>query len=200
MSHIRWLSDFTLFDFDIKYRAGKSNQAADTLSRWPVNPDSASESSDGEEEWEAISYEMVCQILNYHLNSSKIPCHIKHEVQVSTADVNEANSSIGIKSPNVVDIQLNEVKFFRSITPSKMAELQKRCNQLSVIYEYVASNKPKLSVIYHIRSKPIRHLLLQFDYLSLIWGVLHRRTFTDDDEIQQLVLPQCLCDCASVTP
>ena len=25
-SQIRWLSDFTLFDFDIKYRAGKSNQ------------------------------------------------------------------------------------------------------------------------------------------------------------------------------
>ena len=160
-----------------------------------MNPDSASESSDGEEEWEAISYEMVCQILDYHLNSSKIPCYIKHKVQVSTADVSEANSSIGIKSPNLVDVQLNEVKLFRSITPSKMAELQKRCNQLSVIYEYVANNKkPKLSVIYRIRSKPIRHLLLQFDHLSLIRGVLHRQTFTDNDEIQQLVLPHCLRD------
>ena len=38
MSHlgaaqIRWLSDLALFDFEIKYRVGKSNQAADTLSR-----------------------------------------------------------------------------------------------------------------------------------------------------------------------
>ena len=157
---------------------GKTNQAADALSRRPVNPNSASESSDGEEEWEAISYEMVCQILDYHLNSHKIPCNIKHEVQVSTADVSEANSSIGIKSSNVVDVQLNEVKLFHSITPSKMAEYQKRCNQLSVIYEYVANNnKPKLSVIHHIRSKPIRHLLLQFDRLTLICGVLHHRTF-----------------------
>ena len=138
---------------------------------------------------------MVCQILDYHLNSSKIPCQIKHKVQVSTADVSEANSSIGIKSSNVVDVQLNEVKLFHSIPPSKMAELQKRCNQLSVIYEYVANNnKPKLSVIYCIRSKPIRHLLLQFDHLSLIWGVLHRRTFMDDDEIQQSVLPLSLRD------
>ena len=110
MSQIRWLSDLALFDFDIKYRVGKSNQAADALSWWPANPDSASESSDGEEEWEAISYEMVCQILDYHLNSSKIPYQIKHEVQVSTADISEANSSIGIKSSNVVDVQLNQVK------------------------------------------------------------------------------------------
>ena len=137
-----------------------------------------------EEEWEAISYEMVSQILGYHLDSSKIPCQVKHEVQVSTAAVREANSSIGIKTPNVVDIQLNQVKLFHSIPPSEMAELQKRCNQLSVVYEYVANNvKPKLSVIHHIRSKPIRYLLLQFDRLSLIRGVLHRRTFMNDNEI-----------------
>ena len=129
---------------------------------------------------------MVCQILDYHLESSKIPCQIKHEVQVSTADVSEANSSIGVKSPNVVDAQLNEVRLFHSIPPSQMAEWQKRCEQLSVIYEYVANGKkPKLSEIYHIRSKPIRHLLLQFDRLTLIRGVLHCWTFMDDDEIQQ---------------
>ena len=32
-SQICWLSDLTLFDFEIKYRAGKSNQVADALSR-----------------------------------------------------------------------------------------------------------------------------------------------------------------------
>ena len=66
-----------LFDFDIKYRVGKSNQVADALSRWPVNPDSSSEPSDDEEEWKTISYEVVCQILNYHLGSSKLPYAIK---------------------------------------------------------------------------------------------------------------------------
>ena len=34
--------------------------------------------------------------------------------------------------------------------------------------------------------------MLQFDRLSLIWGVLHHHTFQDDNEIQQLILPQCL--------
>ena len=37
-AHIRWLSDLALFDFEIKYRTGKSNQAADTLSQHPSNP------------------------------------------------------------------------------------------------------------------------------------------------------------------
>ena len=144
-----------------------------------MNPNSSSESSDGEEEWETISYEVVCQILDYHLDSSKIPCNLKHEVQVNMLDVSEANQSIGIKSSNIIDVQLNEVKLFHSITPSQMAEYQKRCTQLSVVYEHVANNsKPKLSEIHRIRSKPIRHLLLQFDHLTLIWGVLHRHTFT----------------------
>ena len=122
-----------------------------------MNPNSSSESSDGEEEWETISYEVVCQILDYHLDSSKLPCNLKHEVQVNISDVSEANSSIGINQSTIVDIQLNKVKLFYSITPSQMAEYQKKCTQLSVIYEHVANNlKPKLSEIHRIRSKPIR--------------------------------------------
>ena len=93
-TQIRWLSDLMLFDFEIKYRAGKTNQAADALSRQPGNPDSSSESSDGEEEWDTISYEMVCQILDYHLSSVKLPYHVKHEIQTNIVDVEVANSSI----------------------------------------------------------------------------------------------------------
>ena len=55
-AQICWLSDLSLFDFDIQYHAGKSNQVADALSQQPVNPESSSESSDDEEEWKTISY------------------------------------------------------------------------------------------------------------------------------------------------
>ena len=60
-SQIRWLSDLALFDFDIKYRAGRKNQVADALSHHPLNPDSSSESKDDDDNWETISYGMVCQ-------------------------------------------------------------------------------------------------------------------------------------------
>ena len=106
-AQICWLSDLMLFDFEIKYRAGKSNQAADALSQWPVNPDSSSESSDDDEEWETVSYEMVCQILDHHLNSTKMPYNIKLEVQNNIADVDVANKSLGFTKSNLIDVQLH---------------------------------------------------------------------------------------------
>ena len=71
-----------------------------------------------------------------------------------------------------------------------MAEFQKEDTQLSLVYERVNNNlKPKLSEIHHVWSKPIWHLLLQFDQLSIIQGVLHHHSFKDDDETYQLILP-----------
>ena len=155
-TQICWLSDLALYDCDLKYWAVKSNQAADALSQWPVNPESSSESSDDGEEWETITYEMVCQIIDYHLDSSKLPHHVKHEVQTNIADVERANQSQGFEPFNIIDIQLQEVKIFNSIMSTEMAEFQKKGNQLSLVYECVSSNsKPKLSEIHHIRSKPL---------------------------------------------
>ena len=71
---------------------------ADALSRHPVNPDSSSESSDDDEEWETVSYGMVCQILNHHLDSTKLPYNIKLQVQNNTAEVNVANQSLGFSN------------------------------------------------------------------------------------------------------
>ena len=67
-----------LFDFDIQYHVGKMNQVADALSWQPINPESSSESSDEEEEWETISYQMVCQILGSpsEFNKDTIPSQI----------------------------------------------------------------------------------------------------------------------------
>ena len=184
-----------LFDFEIKYRAGKSNQAAEALSQCPSNPDSLSESSDDDEEWETVSYGMVCQILDHHLNSSKLPYNLRHEVQTNLTEVSMANKSLGLSNADLINIQVHEVKLFDTILPKQLADYQKRVPQLVHVYECVASQtKPKLSAIYHVKSRPVHRLLLQYDRLSLIRGVLHRRTFQGDDESQQIVLPHCLCN------
>ena len=99
-------------------------------------------------------------------------------MQNNITDVEMANALVSLSQISFIDVQLNEVKLFNSISPSQMAEYQKRDTQLSIVYEYVANNyKPKLSKIHCVRSKPIRHLLLQYGHLSLIRGVLHNQTF-----------------------
>ena len=118
-AQIRWLSDLALFDFEIKYRAGKSNQVADTLSRHPSNPDSLSESSDDDEEWETLSYGMVCQIFDHHLESTKLPYHLRYEVQSNVAEVDVANRSLGFSNSDLINIQLREVKLVDTILPKQ---------------------------------------------------------------------------------
>ena len=84
-----------------------------------------------------------------------------------------ANQSLGFPKSNIIDIQLREVKLFNTIMPKQMAEYQKRDTQLAHVYECVTSNSnPKLTAIHRVKSRPVRRLLLQYDRLSLIWGVL----------------------------
>ena len=107
---------------------------------------------------------MVCQIIGHHLDSNKMPYNLKYEVQSNIAEVDVANQSIGLSNLDLINIQLHEVKLFDTITPKQMAEYQKRDTQLAHIYECVTNNsKPKLTVIHHIRLKPVHRLLLQYN-------------------------------------
>ena len=81
----------------------------------PVNPKSSSKSLDDDEGWETISYEMVCQVLDHHLDSTKLPYNVKLEVQNNIADVDVANKSLGFSSSNLIDVQLHEVKLFDTV-------------------------------------------------------------------------------------
>ena len=60
-TQIHWLSELTLYDFDIVYRTGKSNLVEDTLSHHPeveeeTEKETPPESDD--DEWIAVSYQV----------------------------------------------------------------------------------------------------------------------------------------------
>ena len=59
VAQIRWLSKLALFDFDIKYRTGKSIKAADALSHHP-NDSEEMDSNPESEQYETISYAIEC--------------------------------------------------------------------------------------------------------------------------------------------
>ena len=111
-----------------------------------------------------MSYGMGCQIIDHHLDSTKLPYNRRYEVQNNVAEVDMANQSLGFSNLDLVNVQLREVKLFYTIMPKQMVEYQKRDTQLAYVYECVANNsKPKLAAIHHIRSKPVCGLLLQYD-------------------------------------
>ena len=77
VAQIRWLSELALFDFNIKYRTGKSNQAADALSHCPKSSLDMSSDRGGEEEYETISYEVISDDLTELIDGIKIPIELK---------------------------------------------------------------------------------------------------------------------------
>ena len=77
---IRWLSELALFNFFIKYQTVGSNRVADALSHHPFNPscnDSFSESKTSSDEFDVVSYSLVCEAVDLCLSSAKIPKDLK---------------------------------------------------------------------------------------------------------------------------
>ena len=79
-AQIQWLSKLALFDFDIKYKMGKSNQAPDALSHHlKTISDNFSNSESGG--YQTISYTVVCDDLYEVIKGEKLPLEIKIAVQ-----------------------------------------------------------------------------------------------------------------------
>ena len=79
VAQIRWLSKLALFDFNIKYRSGKLNQAADALSHHPTT-DSEILSNTESDEYETISYAVMCDDLSEVIKGEKLPLDLKRAV------------------------------------------------------------------------------------------------------------------------
>ena len=69
---IRWLSKLVLFNFDIKYRSGKLNQAADALNHHPMTDDEILSDSESDR-YETMSYAVLCNYLSEIIKGEKLP-------------------------------------------------------------------------------------------------------------------------------
>ena len=146
VAQIRWLSKLALFDFDIKYRSGKLNQAADTLSHRPMTDEILSNTeSDG---YETISYAVMCDDLSEVINGEKLPLDLKRAVQ---AEINQ-------QAPDSRKINAHSgmVDVLSRVTPSMMKEAQGEDIGISKTIRYVKSGKkPMLAQIRKIKSRPV---------------------------------------------
>ena len=143
MNQIRWFSELSLFNFDIKYRTGKLNQAADTLSCCPkTNSDIFSDNES--DEYETILYAVVCDDLCDMIEGEKSPLDIKRTVQEEMKNWLPESEKISAHS-KMVDI-------LSKVPPGIMKVGQEEAINISKTIYYVRSGKkPTLAQICKIK-------------------------------------------------
>ena len=187
-SQIWWLSELALFDFPIHYRTGRSNRAADALSRLPhtseeINQERGSNCC----EVEVISYSSVCEVVDEILSTTKVPHYLKAEAQAISCVIEPIMED---EDAEEIKGMLNSVSVLNQVTPEDMVEEQKKELILSMVCQYVtAREKLKTLAISKIKSMAVRKYLLQFDRLTFKQGVLHGTYINNDVEYHQMILP-----------
>ena len=85
VSQIHWLSKLALFGFNIIYRSGKTNQAADALSQCPEpNCRLESDSDSNSDDPVMLSYATMCTTIKLVLGDTKILFDIKKIAQAAS--------------------------------------------------------------------------------------------------------------------
>ena len=150
-SQICWLSELALFDFNIIYRSGKSNQAADALSRRPEpncklesDYDSDNDSSDPV----VLSYATICDIIKLVLGDTKIQLVIKKNAQAAYNLLKGENNNPELCAIPELTAQTSAVSVFDQVPLATMAEAQLKDSVLGLVVPFVHKGvKPKVSVI-----------------------------------------------------
>ena len=178
---IRWFSKLALFDFNIKHRSGKSNQAADALSCHPMTNSEilSNTESDG---YKTILYTVMCDDLSEVVKGEKLPLDLKRAVQ--------AEISQQAPDSRKINVHIGMVDILSRVTPSMMKEAQEEDVDISKTICYVKSGKkPMLAQIRKVKSRPVQRYLCQFERLVFRQGVLHRVYEQERAKYHQLILP-----------
>ena len=171
-SQIHWLSKLALFDFNIIYTSGKTNQAADALSQHPEpNCKFESDSDSNSDDPVMLSYATICDIIKPVLGDTKIPFKIKKKAQAASNLLEGEKNMPKFHAVPDLTAQTSAVSVFDQVPPATIAKAQCKDSVLGLVIPYIYNGvKPRGLVIAKIRCKAAWKYLLQFDRLVLKQG------------------------------
>ena len=145
----------SLFDFNIIYRSGKTNQAADALSLHPEpNCRLESDSDSNSDDPVVLSYATICDIIKLVIGNTKIPFNIKKKAQAGSNLLEGEKSMPEFHVVPDLTAQTSAVSVFNQVPPATMAKAQRKDSVLGLVIPYICKRvKPKCSVIAKIRCK-----------------------------------------------
>ena len=153
VSQIHWLSKLALFDFNIIYISGKTNQATGALS-WCPEPNCRLESDSDSDDPVVLSYATICYIIKPVFGDTKIPFNIKKMAQAASNLLEGEKSRPKFHAIPDLTAQTSAVSVFDQVPPATMAKAQCKDSVLGLVIPYIHKGaKPKGSIIGKIRCK-----------------------------------------------
>ena len=174
MSKLAELADY---DFELQYRTGKSNVAADALSRNPV--DTSSSDDDIDESDNRVNVISTSEELLAHINtvgSTIIPDQLLIQIEVNLeATVHET-----------------ECRTLPEMSKQDLVKLQQDDPDISKIVTNLKQNSKPNANQYKDASIATKSLFRKWDKLLLVNDLLFREIDLDNESINVLILPQTL--------
>ena len=173
------LADLSDFNFEIEYRSGRSNAAADALSRNPVDESGSESEDDGT--CTITTQQQLLTFMQEVDNTSEVPEPLifaiakSHEAEEPLAVMQEMSINLVPEIPNT-DIQ----------------KLQDDDPHISRMIHLMSQKQKPTSQQCKAEPLPVRKLVCKFNQLTLNDGILYRTLYLNGETKKVLVLPLSL--------
>ena len=178
----RWVAELAQFDFEIKYRSGRSNRNADSLSRKTLHG----------KEPKSVRFEEVTTHDKVAHCVEQTATHIP--ICVPLATVNTLGDSwveeVQVRSPTVAPSQKNAMSTLPSLSLDSLHQLQRADEVIGRVWEYWDSGRPPSKSQLQQEAKTVRRLLQLWSQLIECNGVLYRQITLNNQHVKQLLLPR----------